>query len=184
MGKVHVTSQCAHHIPRKMLWIMKSVTYAKCRRWVCQTAPVNMHCVRFEGRLVYICITVYIFMSVCKLSHPIDVFQKVSFLITEWEGSLSFNMVPLGQRVICEYTKLTAETQSSNVHPPTTPSSLISPPTPCLSWWGRHTNADMIQLACWQHIFIMELMTNTAERINFEALQIFLYSFNFFTIQK
>lgn len=31
-------------------------------------------------------------------------------------------------------------------------------------WWGRHKNADKIQGVCRRHVFITELMTNTAER--------------------
>lgn len=50
-------------------------------------------------------------------------------------GLLSFNIVLVGHWAICKCTELTAEAQSSLVHPPTsiTPNPPSIPPTACLS---------------------------------------------------
>ena len=101
---------------------------------------------------IYICVQIY---------RQTEVSVKACLpMMMEREGSLSFNIVLLGHWTICECTELTAEAQSSLVHPPTssTPTPLPFLPLPASPlWltalvvpWSKGTNTDMVQDVCWE----------------------------------
>lgn len=155
---------------------MKSVTYAKCRRWVC--LPVNGLCACFF--CVLICVYVwfvwlYCILHIWKCAHSsVCVHMYMCVQIFRWRdrgvckgvsvyddgkaGLLSFNTVLVGHWAICKCTELTAEAQSSLVHPPT--SSTTDPPPqhpshclPILSDWGLFLSREAEA-----HVFIADFV--------------------------
>lgn len=106
---------------------------------VCTVVMLCRACVKMCVQVVE-CMRVYI--STCvQICRYTEVSVKVCLsMMMEREGSLSFNIVLLEHWTICECAELTAETQSSLVHPPTSstpfPPSLPLPAYP--PWLTAH----------------------------------------------
>lgn len=115
----------------------------------CACLPVYMQCVSAWWRPQNAC-TGCVCRGVCKGVPVCDDGEA---------GLLSFNTVLPGHWAVCKCTELTAEAQSSLVHPPTSspppPPSASLPPSDYPVWltarvvpWNRGTNTNMAQDVC------------------------------------
>lgn len=87
-------------------------------------------------RLGCVCTRVFVYLCVYR-----GVCKGVSVCDDGEAGLLSFNTVLLGHWAICKCTELTAEAQSSHVHPPTS-STPPFPSVPPTVWLSRLTDSS------------------------------------------
>lgn len=145
---------------------MQEMSMPACECALCMFLCVHVYiygCVVVSCISENVCTGLRVCTRICvQIYRPRDrgVCKGVSVYDDGKAGLLSFNIVLVGHWAICKCTELTAEAQSSLVHPPTssTPTPLASLPLPAYPlWltalvvpWNRGTNADMAQDGCWE----------------------------------